>query len=597
MTTKSAFEWTSRKRYVRPPALPVPRRFRVCRSAVLALATVVLSTCARRPPPYNVLLISLDTVRQDVLGCYGRRPRHAPALSPTPELDALAAAGVRMVDAYAPSSWTLPSHLSLLTGQPPLVHGVETEVGTLDPATPTMAEILRRHGYRTVGIYSAPYLEPHWGFGRGFDRYDAVYDAGVVAASDRAAEIRRVVDQAVASVDWKRYDDVKRQQVAIDAELNRRSEQAVTSDQVTAAVTSQMETLARDGRPWFLFAHFFDAHCDYVPPPPYDRRFDPDYAGTISGTACLAGPEIGSPDPDRPGGLVRRVSDRDLEHVVALYEGEVAWVDAHVGTIVRALDALGLAQKTLVVVVSDHGEEFFEHGGLGHRRTLREEVIRVPVLLRLPGVLPAGAAVQGPVSLTDVLPTVIDVLGLPAERTPGASSFLPLIRGTAGPATRAALFRVVMMFEGDVEVDSTQHVTLRQIMVADGYRTGTLKVTRTRRWPQFPADLPADLKTVLQREAAAQYEREDIRWIDVARAPAEPEAEESTAFGPPAPRAALDAFRRAYAALASGRSRRHHGSPVPENVRLRLESLGYVDTGSGPEFPEPDVLLPPPGAG
>ena len=109
--------------------------------AALSLVLVFPVSCRRaeRPTPYNVLFISLDTVRQDVLGCYGRRPRHAPGISPSPALDELARSGVRMVDAYAPSSWTLPSHLSMMTGRPPLVHGVETEVGTLDPASPTMA--------------------------------------------------------------------------------------------------------------------------------------------------------------------------------------------------------------------------------------------------------------------------------------------------------------------------------------------------------------------------------------------------------------------------------------------------------------------------
>src|SRR4029077_19317086 len=107
----------------------------------IGLAIVLLASAAgagwwaQRTPatPYNVLLISLDTVRQDVLGCYGRRPRHAPTTSPSPALDQVARQGVRMVDPSAPSSWTLPSHLSLMTGQPPLVHGVETEIGTLDP--------------------------------------------------------------------------------------------------------------------------------------------------------------------------------------------------------------------------------------------------------------------------------------------------------------------------------------------------------------------------------------------------------------------------------------------------------------------------------
>jgi arylsulfatase A-like enzyme len=574
------------------------RRIARARAAVTVVLLLVLAVCCRRAPrptPYNVLLISLDTVRQDVLGCYGRHPRHAPTVSPSPALDQLARDGVQMVDAYAPSSWTLPSHLSLMTGQPPLVHGVETEVGTLDPSIPTLAEILKRHGYRTAGVYSAPYLEPHWGFGRGFDEYRAAYAPDVVAASDRAAQIRAEVAKVAAAAEWARYDALKREEVQVVADLNKRSETAITSDAVTAAATAEIEDLARDGSPWFVFAHFFDPHCDYVPPPPYDKRFDPDYTGSATGEGCLGGDWVGRRDPDRPGGLIREIGDRDLEHVVALYEGEVAWVDAHVATLLARLDALGLARSTLVIVVSDHGEEFFEHGNIGHRHDLDEEAVRVPILLRLPGVLPAGAAVPGPVSLTDVLPTVAEILGLPPPATPAATSFLPLIRGKADAATRSVLFRLVMMFAGDVQVDAGDHVPLRQVMVEDAFRRGPIKVTRTRRWPQFPADVAPALKAALQKEAAAQYEREELRWIDLERFPTERDDEHSTGFTDAAARAALDAFRREYTALAG--SRRRHESPLPENVRLRLESLGYVDTRSGPEFPEPDVVLPPPRSG
>jgi arylsulfatase A-like enzyme len=567
-----------------------PRARRLVR--VVALAAI-LPGCGSRTPAYNVLLVSLDTVRQDALGCYGHRSRHAPDVAPTPSLDRLAREGVRMLDAYAPSSWTLPSHVSLLTGEPPLVHGVETEVRTLDPATPTLASLLGARGYRTYGYYSAPYLERHWGFARGFDDYQAVYGPDVVAASARAAQIRDQVGRVAAAGDWRRYDELKRDEVGIDEELTRSSEKAVTSDRVSAAVIERLESLAHERRPWFVFAHYFDAHCDYVPPPPYDTRFDPDYAGTATGAGCLSGAWVGQPDPERPGGFLRTIGDRDLEHVLALYEGEVAWVDYQVGRVLDALDRLDLARRTLVVVVSDHGEAFFEHGSLGHRHDLHEEAVRIPMLLRLPGVLPAGAAVRGPVSLTDVVPTVLDVLGVPHTPPPGGTtSFVPLLHG-ASAADRTVLLRLVMMFGGDVQVDAGEHVTLREIMVEDGFRQGALKITRTRMWPQFPAGAGADLQLAFATEAANQYAREDLRWIDVDRFPAEPDAERSGDFGDPTARRALDGFRREYAGLLGFRSRRT--SPLPENVRARLESLGYVQDPGGAEFPEPDVVLPPPG--
>jgi arylsulfatase A-like enzyme len=510
-------------------------------------------------------------------------------------LDRLAADGVRMVDAYAPSSWTLPSHISMLTGVTPLVHGVETEGGTLDPSFPTLAEVLRSRGYQTAGIYSAPYLDPHWGFARGFDDYEIAYPSDVAAATQRAADLRAQAARAASAHDWARYDELKMQQVAANQDVDARSEKAVTSDRVAAAVIATLEKFGREPRPWFVFAHLFDPHCDYVPPAPYDTRFDPDYTGTATGEGCLQGEWVGRADPDRPGGIIRAMSERDLEHVIALYEGEVAWTDAHVGKILQALDDRGLTRTTLVIVVSDHGEEFFEHGNLGHRQTLYEEVVRIPMLLRLPGVLPAGAAVHGTVSLTDLVPTVLDLLDLPPVSRLGGTSFAAIIRDRATDGARTSLERLVMMFPGHAQVDADTEFALRQIMVQDVFRTGPLKVTRTRRWPQFPAGLRPELNAFLQAEAASQYARETVEWIDVKRFPTERPEEQSQRFTEPAARAALDAFRAEYARLAPSRKRQETG--VPQNIRQQLERLGYADGGSGPAFVEPNVVLPPPAEG
>ncbi|MCC6764613.1 MAG: sulfatase [Deltaproteobacteria bacterium] len=568
------------------------------RAVALAVLVATPLACQRTPPqarqPYNVLFVSLDTVRQDVLGTYGHRPRFAPDASTSPALDRLAREGVRMADAYSSSSWTLPSHLSMFTGMAPLAHGVESESGVLDPAIATMAEILADHGYRTAGIYSAPFLDPHWGFGRGFATYTAVYGGEANAAAEHVAALRRASEEAAAAADWTRYDDAKRRQAEAERALNDRSQTVVTSAEVAAAAVAELDALAREGRPWFLFAHFFDAHCDYVPPPPWNRRFDPDYGGTFDGKNCMGGPAVGTPDPNEPGALLRTIGERDLQHAYALYEGEVGWVDDHLGTILRALDRTGMAATTLVVVVSDHGEEFFEHAGLGHRRTLYEEVVRIPMVLRLPGVLPAGATVDGPVSLTDLLPTVLEILGLPpAPTVDGAASFLAALR--KGRVDRPLLLRTVMMFGGEVRVDAGAPVALRQVVVQDGFRQGPIKILRRRSWPQFQAGLATDVAAILGREAAAQYARETVRWIDLARAPDEPLAGYSADFDEPAARAALAAFRREYDTVLARRAAEHRTSTLPRNVRSRLESLGYIERGGGPAFPEPDLVLPPPG--
>jgi arylsulfatase A-like enzyme len=564
--------------------------------AVLALAVTACrsSTPPKPTVPYNVLVISLDTVRQDVLGTYGHRPKYAPDVDTSPALTRLAREGVRMADAFASSSWTLPSHIALMTGRPGIAHAVESEGAVLDPAIPTLAEILGNNGYRTAGIYSAPYLDPYWGFARGFETYTPVYGATSTGISARVAALRTEAEQAATAGDWARYDDTKRRLTVVEGELNENSQIVVTSPEVANATIAQLEAFAQDGRPWFVFAHFFDAHCDYVPPPPYATRFDPAYQGTFTGADCMGGPDVGTPHPDRPGALVRRIAERDLEHVYALYEGEVAWVDEHLDKILDALDRTGMAKHTLVVVMSDHGEEFFEHDGIGHRRTLYEEVVRIPLVLRLPGVLPTDTVVSGAVSLPDVLPTVLDVLGLPAATTPGGRSFLGALR-SGDAVEHTPLFRTVMMFGGEVQIDGGTPVTLRQVVVQDGFRLGSIKVQRRRSWPQFQAGLAPEATAILQREAAAQYAKEELRWIDLARLPSEPRAQYSTDFTGADARAALAAFQRAYAEGLEHRPSEHRTSPLPHNIRSKLESLGYLERETGPTFPEPDLVLPIPG--
>ncbi len=565
-------------------------------ACALAATSSACRTSPSAPPrPYNVLLVSLDTVRQDVLGAYGHRPRHAPDAAISPAFDQLAHESVRMADAYSSSAWTLPAHLSMMTGLPALAHAVDTENGILDPAIPTLAETLSRRGYRTIGVYSAPFLDPHWGFGRGFDSYTAVYGAETAAASERNETLRRDSDAAAAAGDWARYDALKREQAEAARALDDRSETIVTSDQVAHAAVAALQGLAHEGRPWFLFAHFFDAHCDYVPPPPYDTRFDPDYRGTFTGANCMGGPEVGSPDPASPGALLRTLGDRDLEHAFALYEGEVGWVDDHLGTILRALDQSGMADDTLVIVVADHGEEFFEHAGLGHRRTLYDEVVRVPMVLRLPHVLPAGRTVTGPVSLTDLVPTVEELLGPPAAPTVGSTSFAATLRD-GSTVDHPVLLRTVIMFGGTVSVDQGAPVAVRQVVVQDGFRTRDVEITRRRSWPQFEANLSPDMEAVLQREAATQYGRETLRWTDAAHSPGEPARAWSSDFSTSTARAALASFHDAYAAALARRPAEQR-SAVPHNVRSKLESLGYLAREGGPTFPEPDLVLPPPGDG
>jgi hypothetical protein len=306
------------------------------------------------PPIDNVVLISIDSLRADHLGSYGY-PR---ATSPT--LDALAAQGVRFSHAVSATSWTLPSHMSMLTGRYPLAHGVLEDTDRLPDGIPTLAESLQGAGISTGGIVSMQFVGSSYGFGRGFDYYD-----------DHTIPAKNEVDAL-------------------------RDEPAPKVEELALRFLGDHQQ-----RRFFLFLHFWDVHYDYVPPPPYDTMFDPTYRGSVTGENFLDNPAV-----------YKGMPAADLAHLLALYDGEIRWVDDHIAHIVAALDALGLADRTAIIVTADHGDEFFEHGFKGHRRTLYDEVVHVPLIMRIPG--QASAVVDTPVSLVDLMPTILELTGVPA---------------------------------------------------------------------------------------------------------------------------------------------------------------------------------------
>ena len=311
----------------------------------LAAILVISAACGHAPPRDprpNVLLISLDSVRCDMVGAYGGR---FAGRSPTPNLDRLAEEGVRVEDAISTTSWTLPSHVTLFTGLPELVHGVEQDGQRLDDSIPTLAEKLHAAGYRTFGVYSGPYLDPRFGLGRGFERYIAGYGPELAAAAAAAAKAMDRVHALDPSLPHdERYsilEDNARAEQALEAASHRDSSSKVVTD----LALEELEDAADDEQPFFLFAHYFDPHYDYVPPPPFDREFDPDYHGEIDGRDLAR--RIASPT----------VSARDLEHLRALQAGELAWTDSQIGRVLDELERRDVVENTLVIVVSDHGFE------------------------------------------------------------------------------------------------------------------------------------------------------------------------------------------------------------------------------------------------
>jgi len=351
-------------------------------SRLVPLCLVLLSVaCDRTERPPTVLLVSIDTLRADHLSAYGYERETSP------RIDALAAEGVLFEQHVSSSSWTLPAHTALFTGVSDSVHGNLEATGTaLSERFVTLAECFQRAGWATGGFYAGPYLHEAFGLGQGFDVYQAcVPELGALEPAD--------VEQ------W-----------AMDRDVMRSSHEGVTNDDVLAAASAWLE--AHRDEPVFCFVHLWDVHFDYTPPPPYDTLFDPDYRGAVTGEGFFFDRAI------REG----RLGPRDVQHLIALYDGEIRWTDHVVGELLDDLAALGRDRDAVVAVTSDHGTELWDHGGIAHRTTLFDELLHVPLVLRAPGRLPAGARVRAQTRIIDVAPTLCELAGVaPPEGIMGSS--------------------------------------------------------------------------------------------------------------------------------------------------------------------------------
>jgi len=367
--------------------------------AVLAISSpsAAPSAAASRTRP-NILLISLDTVRADFLTF--RDPEAAPHMT------ALARNGAIFTRAVSGTSWTLPAHVQMFTGMPPVLHRVQSDDVRIDPRTPTLPEILRNAGYYTAGVFTNVYLSGFYGFERGFDVYVTPFDTDA-----RSSEPEAVVPPS------QRPQGQPPQVVA---------ERFITSPKVVALARRALER-ADPADPIFLFAHFFDPHYDFIPPPPWDTKFDPDYEGDIDGNNYYWNERI----VDESKTPQRQIGDRDLEHIRSLYRGEIGWTDESIGDLLELFEEYRRLDHTLIVITSDHGEEFFEHERRGHRKSLFEEVLRVPLLIVPPASVRDGLSplVDQQASLSDLLPTALDFAGVATPRTATGRSLRPAMYG------------------------------------------------------------------------------------------------------------------------------------------------------------------------
>ncbi len=369
---------------------PRPAR---CAAVLAALAFACGGEPARRTAPPgapNVLLVSIDSLRPDHLGCYGYR------FATSPTIDGLARDGVRFQQAVSTTSWTLPAHASLFTGLYDSGHGLVENGLRLAESQVTLAEVFQRNGWQTVGFFGGPYLHPTFGMDQGFERYQSC----MTSLADALPE-EEVRNQSHAQVSAAHKD--------------------VTGPRT---VTEVGRWLAQaDERPFFAFVHLWDVHYDYIAPPEYVALFDADYHGDLNGVDVMRNARIA------PG-----MDERDLRHLLALYDAEIRFTDDTLKALLKELEERGELANTIVVVTADHGEEFLEHGGKGHQRTLYEEVLRIPLVFHWPGHLGAsvGADPLVPaqqVRLVDVMPTLLALCGIQDVPTMCGRDLSALLRG------------------------------------------------------------------------------------------------------------------------------------------------------------------------
>jgi arylsulfatase len=306
----------------------------------------------------SIILFGADTLRVDRLSCYGYKPRVNPNLRTTPNLDALARVCTRYERAYSPSSFTLPVFASMFTSRYPSAHTAYIRYQSLPESVETLAEILQAQGYQTAAFVDQGFMDPAYGMNQGFELYDN-QDGRLVEIGPRALK-------------WLKQRD--------------------------------------PNRPFFLFLHFYDTHAPYYSPeeirfryslnPGYNRL--PQIVQEVHPYWLKVFREENTP-----------LTREDYEHMSALYDASVTWMDINAGKFLAGVDQMQLLGRSMIVFAADHGECFGERGQLAHGETLNEQLVHVPFLIKWPGGLRPGNVIRTPVSLLDIAPTILDAAGIP----------------------------------------------------------------------------------------------------------------------------------------------------------------------------------------
>jgi len=401
--TRSPFRWAAGAL-----AVVLVATFALNQSVPTAAAAATAFQPGNRP---NVILITLDTVRADHLSLYGyARPT-------TPNLEQLARESVVYSEAVSAGNMTLSTHASIFTGLYPSRHGAHPSPERywgmpLSSNFPSLPQLLLDQGYRTAAVVANyAYLATAFGFGRGFERYDARSAVPFLSPS-RALFLRSRVRNYLTRF------------------MPLRSFQALTrrADDINREAFAELDELRRDSRPFFLFINYMDAHWPYVPPPPYDSMY-PGKAPRFTNARYFD-------MEDDLLALRREPTPAERSHLESQYDGALTYLDFEIGKLIERLKQTGVYSKTLLVITADHGEALGERSLIGHGLSVYQDQVHVPLLIKFPSgtrAVPAGTEVEDPVSSVDLLPTIFDTLAYSAPpgiqgrslRSQAASQDLP----------------------------------------------------------------------------------------------------------------------------------------------------------------------------
>ena len=399
------------------------------RSDMVPVANAWLREAGRRDDRPNIVFILIDATRADHLSLYGY------SRETDPHLKAIAREGMTFTRMYAQASSTRPSVATIFTSLLPVVHKANDDRDYLSSTFTRLPELLKGAGYQTFAVSANANVSPTFGYAKGFD----VFQAWKTESPFRLSRLGRFAEDLLGP----------RRLTALLREPNDIVPEAGAITDVALRWAAQ-----RQPGPAFMYIHYIDPHDPYHPPAPYDRAFD--YRGDPPRRNGGSVDPLALIQPGKsPVSLVQPTRDT-VGRTLDLYDGEILYADHHVGRLMKGLREMGVLDNAIVIVTADHGEEFYEHGSDKHGRSAYEEVIRVPFIMAWAGKIPPGARHDGLVGLIDVMPTLLDLLGLlPPPLVQGMSFASALSRPDTVPPPRSFFAQVVhVAFAIDMARDS-----------------------------------------------------------------------------------------------------------------------------------------------